>query len=311
MEKKELLSLIVNCYNEEETIPIFYDTVLLNLKEIKNIDYEIIFIDDASTDNTLNILRKLAKKNKKVKYISTTRRFGKEAGILAGYERAQGDYIVCIDVDLQDPPELLKQMYEKLRDTNYDCVATRSISRNGYSLIRKFFTWCYYLILKAITPLEMKSGIRDYRMITKRVKESILQMPEYNRYSRYLFEYLGYKTYWIEFDNKERVAGTTKWSFKKLFGVAMEAIITSSTMLLNIPIFIGIFNIFISIVITFVNIFVNYSIKLYIFNLFLFFSGLIAICIGLNSLYLSKMNLEIKKRPLYIINETEERIERE
>lgn len=300
---KQLLSVIVNCYNEEETIPIFYDTIIPILKNIKELDYELVFIDDASTDNTLKIIKRLAKKDSKVKYLSTTRRFGKEAGIYAGYEKAKGDYIVSIDVDLQDPPELLEKMYSIIKNEGYDCVATRSVSRNGYSILRKFFTACYYIILKFITPIEMKPGIRDYRMVTKRVKDSIISMPEYNRYSRYLFEYLGYSTYWIEFDNRERAAGSTKWNFKKLFGVAIEAILTSSTTMLNIPIFIGVICLAVSIILSIIDIFIAISIKIYILYLLLFAVGIITICIGINSLYIAKMNLEIKNRPKYIIKE--------
>ena len=300
---KQLLSVIVNCYNEEETIPIFYDTIIPILKNIKELDYELVFIDDASTDNTLKIIKRLAKKDSKVKYLSTTRRFGKEAGIYAGYEKAKGDYIVSIDVDLQDPPELLEKMYSIIKNEGYDCVATRSVSRNGYSILRKFFTACYYIILKFITPIEMKPGIRDYRMVTKRVKDSIISMAEYNRYSRYLFEYLGYSTYWIEFDNRERAAGSTKWNFKKLFGVAIEAILTSSTTMLNIPIFIGVICLAVSIILSIIDIFIAISIKIYILYLLLFAVGIITICIGINSLYIAKMNLEIKNRPKYIIKE--------
>ncbi|HIU11411.1 MAG TPA: glycosyltransferase family 2 protein [Candidatus Onthocola stercorigallinarum] len=302
--KKELLSIIVNCYNEEETIPIFYDTIVPIIEKIKNLDYEIIFIDDCSSDKTLEIIKNIAKKSKKVKYLSTTRRFGKEAGILAGYEHAKGDYIVSIDVDLQDPPELIVEMYNILKKQNYDCVATRSVSRNGYSFLRKIFTKSYYFILRKLTPLEMKEGIRDFRMVTRRVAKDLVNMKEYNRYSRYLFEYLGYKTYWIEFDNQERVAGKTKWNFFKLFQVAMEAILTSSNYLLYLPIILGIVLFIISIIMAVVILFVEESLKIFILTITLFIGSLIIITIGINALYISKMYLEIKNRPKYVIKES-------
>ena len=302
--KKELLSIIVNCYNEEETIPIFYDTIVPIIEKIKNLDYEIIFIDDCSSDKTLEIIKNIAKKSKKVKYLSTTRRFGKEAGILAGYEHAKGYYIVSIDVDLQDPPELIVEMYNILKKQNYDCVATRSVSRNGYSFLRKIFTKSYYFILRKLTPLEMKEGIRDFRMVTRRVAKDLVNMKEYNRYSRYLFEYLGYKTYWIEFDNQERVAGKTKWNFFKLFQVAMEAILTSSNYLLYLPIILGIVLFIISIIMAVVILFVEESLKIFILTITLFIGSLIIITIGINALYISKMYLEIKNRPKYVIKES-------
>lgn len=301
---RELLSIIVNCYNEEETINIFYDKITPIIKSIKNLNYEIIFIDDCSSDKTLDIIKKISEKDSNVKYLSTTRRFGKEAGILAGYEHARGDYIVSIDVDLQDPPELIVDMYNKIKNEKYDCVATRSISRNGYSVFRKIFTKMYYLILNAMTPLEMKEGIRDYRMVTKRVAKDIINMKEYNRYSRYLFEYLGYKTYWIEFDNKERAAGKTKWNFFKLLQVAIEAILSSSSSLLFFPIIVGIVLFIISIIMIVITLFINESIKVFILTVVLFIGSLIIMMIGINSLYISKMNLEIKNRPKYIIKES-------
>lgn len=302
--KEGLLSIIVNCYNEEETIPIFYDKIIPIIEEIKNLDYEIIFIDDCSADKTLTIIKKIAARNKKVKYISTTRRFGKEAGILAGYEHAKGDYIVSIDVDLQDPPELIAKMYNILKKQKYDCVATHSVSRNGYSFLRKLFTKSYYFILRKLTPLEMKEGIRDFRMVTKRVAKDLINMKEYNRYSRYLFEYLGYKTFWIEFDNQERVAGKTKWNFFKLFQVAMEAILTSSNYLLYFPIILGIILFIISIVMAIIILFIEESIKLFVLTTILFIGSLIIIAIGINALYISKMYLEIKDRPKYVIKES-------
>lgn len=301
---KKLLSVIVNCYNEEETIPTFYKTIKPILNKIENLDYEILFIDDSSSDKTLSIIKELAKKDSKIKYLSTTRRFGKEAGILAGYEHANGDYIVSIDVDLQDPPELIVEMYNKIRNEGYDCVATRSVSRNGYSFFRKLFTKIYYSILKLITPLEMKEGIRDFRMVTRKVAQDLINMKEYNRYSRYLFEYLGYKTYWIEFDNQERVAGKTKWNFFKLFQVAMEAILTSSNYLLYFPIILGIILFVVSIIIAIISLIISESVKLYILTVVLFIGSLIIISIGINSLYISKMYLEVKNRPKYVIRES-------
>lgn len=308
-QEKNLLSVIINCYNEEETIENFYNKVVPILNSIKNVDYELIFIDDNSSDNTLNVIKSLTKKNNKVKFISMARNFGKEQGIFAGYEKANGDYIVSIDVDLQDPPELIPKMYNILKNENYDSVATSSTTRLGYSIPRKLFTYIYYLLLNKISSLEMKEGIRDFRMVNRKVAKSILSMREYSRYSRYLFAYAGFKTFWIEFPIQERSAGKTKWNFNRLFAVAMDAYLSSSVKFLYIPLFSGVVLLILSfllgIFMIFNSVFNILSINLVVYFLLLFGFSLIFIFIGINSLYISKIYSQVLNRPIYIVSETE------
>lgn len=307
--KKELLSVIVNCYNEEETIEIFYEKIMSIIKKLP-LDYELIFIDDCSKDNTLSIIKNLNKIDSNVKYISTSRNFGKESGLYAGLEKAKGDYIVSIDVDLQDPPELLTDMYNAIKNEGYDCIATRSVTRNGYSILRKIFTATYYKILKKLSSLEMREGIRDFRMITKRVKDVILSMKEYNRYSRYLYAYAGFKTKWIEFPNQERVAGKTKWSFKRLFCVAVDAFLSSSVKPLYIPVFIGLISFIASIILSIVLIINsccnNFSHLLLLYLIITLLFSMLSFMIGIGCIYISRIYSEVLNRPIYITRETEE-----
>lgn len=304
------ISIIVPCYNEEEAIPLFYNEVTKTLDNMK-VKYELIFNNDGSTDKTLDILRDLAKKDKNVRYISFSRNFGKEAGILAGLEAATGDYVAMMDVDLQDPPELLPKMYRILEETDFDCVATRSVSRNGYSKIRKFFTKCYYKIINKISKTEIVDGARDFRLMTRQMVDAILNLKEYNRYSKGIFSWVGFKTEWIEFENQERVAGTTKWNFWKLFAYAMESIVGFSTVPLVISSIIGIIFCLISFIMV-----VAIIIKTLIFGdpvagwpslvcIIFFVSGVQLFCIGIMGQYLSKTYLEVKNRPIYIVKETE------
>lgn len=304
------ISIIVPCYNEEEAIPLFYNEVTKTLDNMK-VKYELIFNNDGSTDKTLDILRDLAKKDKNVRYISFSRNFGKEAGILAGLEAATGDYVAMMDVDLQDPPELLPKMYRILEETDFDCVATRSVSRNGYSRIRKFFTKCYYKIINKISKTEIVDGARDFRLMTRQMVDAILNLKEYNRYSKGIFSWVGFKTEWIEFENQERVAGTTKWNFWKLFAYAMESIVGFSTVPLVISSIIGIIFCLISFIMV-----VAIIIKTLIFGdpvagwpslvcIIFFVSGVQLFCIGIMGQYLSKTYLEVKNRPIYIVKETE------
>ncbi len=303
---KEKLSIIVNCYNEEETINIFYDTVkkILNQNKIR---YEMIFINDNSIDNTLKVIKKLASSDSNVKYISTSRNFGKEAGIYAGYEHATGDFIVCMDVDLQDPPVLLPKMYKLLQSGEYDAVATYSVTRNGYSFLRKSFTKLYYSLLKKATYFNMREGIRDYRMVNRKVATEILNMKEYSRYSRYLFEYAGFKTYWIEFENPERVAGNTKWGGKKLLSTAIDGFLQSDK-LLYIPLGLSILNfvLFIIFIISFIILLAvdKYNTILLASSIFTFTLTFISGLFTINNLYIARIFNQVLNRPIYIVGET-------
>ena len=245
--KKDVISIVVPCYNEEESIPLFYQEMIKIVEKMKKqVTFELIFVNDGSKDKTLEELRKLASTDKNVHYVSFSRNFGKEAAMLAGLEASTGDYVTTMDVDLQDPPYLLEEMYRLVTEEGYDCVATKSTSRNGYSFFRKFCTKWYYRIIGAISKTEMVAGARDYRLMTRQMVDAILSMKEYNRYSKGLFSFVGLDAKWIEFENQERVAGTTKWSFWKLFSYALDGITAFSTVPLVLAAIIGVLFCFIA-----------------------------------------------------------------
>jgi len=304
------ISIVVPCYNEEESLPYFYDEVEKIVKKIKA-DIEYIFVNDGSRDNTLKILKFLAKKDKRVKFISFSRNFGKEAAILAGLEYSTGDYVTTMDADLQDPPELLLEMYDALENEDYDICAAKSKSRNGYSFFRKLFTGWFYKIIEKISKTEMVDGARDFRLMRRVVVDAVISMQEYNRYSKGLFSFVGFKTKWLEFENRERVAGNTKWNFWKLFAYAIEGIVAFSTAPLIISALLGVILCFISFIMILVII-----AKTLIFGdpvsgwpslvcIIFFLSGVQLFATGIIGEYLAKTYLETKKRPIYIIRETE------
>ena len=304
------ISIVVPCYNEEETLPIFYEEMQKIVKEMsKEAKFEFVFVNDGSKDKTLAILRGLAKKDKNVRYLSFSRNFGKEAGIYAGLKNATGDYICTMDVDLQDPPSLLKEMFKTLETGEYDCCAAKSTSRNGYSFLRKTFTKWFYKLINKLSKVEMVDGARDFRLFTRQMLDSILEMEEYNRYSKGIFSFVGYNTKWLEYENTERVAGTTKWSFWKLFIYAIDGITAFSTTPLIISVFIGIIFCLIAFIMVIVVI-----IKTLVFGdpvsgwpslacIIIFTSGVQLFFFGVMGMYLSKIYLEVKKRPLYIVDD--------
>lgn len=302
------LSIIVPCFNEEESIPYFYDEVK---KVTKNMDIklELIFVDDGSRDKTLEVIKSKTD-DKEVKYISFSRNFGKEAAMYAGLSMASGDYVTIMDVDLQDPPSLLPEMVRLIEEEGYDCVATKSTSRNGYSFLRKTFTKWFYDIIGKMSKTEMVPGARDYRLMTRQMVEAVLSMKEYNRYSKGLFSFVGFKTKWIEFENKERVAGTTKWNFWKLFSYALDGIVGFSTAPLTMAAFIGVLFCLIAFIMIIVII-----VKTLAFGdptsgwpslvcIIFMVSGIQLLCLGVIGEYLAKMYLEVKQRPIYIIKES-------
>lgn len=302
------LSIIVPCFNEEESIPYFYDEVK---KVTKNMDIkmELIFVDDGSKDKTLEVIKSKTD-DKEVKYISFSRNFGKEAAMYAGLSMASGDYITIMDVDLQDPPSLLPEMVRLIEEEGYDCVATKSTSRNGYSFLRKTFTKWFYDIIGKMSKTEMVPGARDYRLMTRQMVDAVLSMKEYNRYSKGLFSFVGFKTKWIEFENKERVAGTTKWNFWKLFSYALDGIVGFSTAPLTMAAFIGVLFCLIAFIMIIVIIVKTLafgdptsgwpSLACIIFMV----SGIQLLCLGIIGEYLAKMYMEVKQRPIYIIKES-------
>lgn len=305
----EKISIVVPCYNEEEAMPYFYEEITKVAKEMNKVNFEIIFVNDGSKDKTLEIARELSKKDKRVRYVSFSRNFGKEAAMLAGLDASTGDYVALMDADLQDPPALLEEMYNSIKNEGYDCVASRRVTRKGEPKIRSFFAEMYYKLINKISKTEIVNGARDFRLMTRQMVDSILTLREYNRYSKGIFSWVGYKTKWLEYENIERVAGTTKWNFWKLFGYAIESIIAFSTVPLALPIFFGIlFCIasFILLIIIIVKICTDVLLLLLPLYFFLSLSvGIILICLGIVGEYIAKSYLEIKNRPTYIIKETE------
>lgn len=304
------ISIVVPCYNEEESIPLFYEEINKTSKEIKDYNFEFIFVNDGSKDNSALIMKELAKEDKRVKFIDFSRNFGKEAAMYAGLELSSGDFITTMDVDLQDPPSLLPEMIKGITEEGYDCVATKSTSRNGYSFLRKTFTRWFYKIIAKISKTEMVAGARDYRLMTRQMVDAIINMKEYNRYSKGLFSFVGFKTKWIEFENQERVAGTTKWNFWKLFSYAIDGIVGFSTAPLIVSSIIGVLFCLISFILI-----IFIIVKTLIFGdptsgwpslacIIFFVSGVQLFCIGIIGQYLSKVYLEVKNRPIYIIKDT-------
>lgn len=303
------LDIVVPCYNEEESIMFFYKEVQ-NVKKDLNVNVNIIFVNDGSKDKTLEIIKGLSKKDKNVKYISFSRNFGKEAAMLAGLEHSNGDYVTIMDVDLQDPPSLLKEMLDLIENEGYDIVGSRRVTRKGEPVIRSFFARCFYKIINKLSKVEMVDGARDFRLMTRQVVDSVLSLKEFNRYSKGLFSYVGYKTKWLEYENVERVAGETKWSFWKLFIYAIDGIVAFSTVPLVLSTVIG----FILCLIAFIMI-VVVIVKTLVFGdptsgwpslvcIILLLSGFMFLSLGIIGEYLSKIYIEVKKRPIYIIKES-------
>ena len=236
---KQLISIIVPCYNEEESLAIFYKEINKISKEMKEVDFEFLFVNDGSSDNTLLELRKLAKKDERVRYISFSRNFGKEAGMYAGLQNAKGDFVAIMDADMQDPPSMIQTMYESIKNEGYDCVALCSPKHSDYSPLRKFLTNCWYKLIGKISSTPQVPGARDFRLMKRKVVDSIVSMQEYNRYSKGIFSFVGFNTKWIEYETPERVAGNSKFNFWKLFKYALEGILAFSTTPLVISAFVG------------------------------------------------------------------------
>lgn len=306
------LSIIVPCHNEEESLPLFYEEMKKVSDSLKKrVTIELILVNDGSTDQTLAIMRDLCKKNDQVHYLSFSRNFGKEAAMYAGMEHATGDYVTIMDADLQDPPSLLPAMLDGIEKEGFDCVATKSTSRNGYSFFRKIFTKWFYGLIGKLSKTEMIPGARDYRLMTRQMVDAILSLPEYNRYSKGLFSFVGFDTKWIEFENQERIAGTSKWNFWKLFSYAIEGIVAFSTTPLVLAALIGVLFCIIAFVLILVII-----VKTLIWGdpvsgwpslvcIIFMVSGIQLFCTGIIGEYLSKTYLETKKRAIYIIKESD------
>lgn len=308
-----LLTVVVPCYNEEEAIPFFYEEMLKTIevfnKDFPSVEFEMLFIDDGSKDKTLKVLREYNERDKRVRYVSFSRNFGKEAGIYAGLDNAKGDYVVIMDADLQDPPSLLPEMFKAVTEEGFDSAATRRVTRKGEPVIRSFFARMFYKLMARISKTEIVDGARDYRIMTRQMVDAILSMGEYNRFTKGIYGWVGFETKWFEYENVERVAGETKWSFWKLFLYSIEGVIGFSTAPLVISSFFGI----LCMLLAFVMI-VFIIIRKLIYGdptsgwpslvcIIMLIGGMQLSCIGIVGEYLAKTYLETKHRPIYIAKE--------
>ena len=309
------LSLIIPCYNEQSALPIFYKETLGVVEKI-GCEYEMLFVDDGSKDDTLQILKDFAKENKNVTYISFSRNFGKEAAMYAGFCNASGDYIAVMDADMQDPPALLPKMIEILENGEYDSVATRRVNRLGEPPVRSIFAKAFYKIINKISDADIVDGARDFRLMKREMVNAIISMSEYNRFSKGIFGWIGFKTYWLPYENVERVAGKTKWSFWKLLKYSVNGIVNFSNVPLNIASWFGIIMTAVSfLALLFI------VIRQFIFGdpvagwasticTIIFVGGIQLFCIGIMGQYIAKIYMESKKRPHYIIAQTNKEVEK-
>lgn len=309
------VSAIIPCYNEQEALPYFLKEIRLvadRMSATKDVVFEFLFVNDGSKDRTLDILREAALVDKRVRYISFSRNFGKEAAMYAGLKNAAGDYVAIMDADMQDPPTLLPEMYEALQSDEYDSVATRRVDRKGEPPIRSFFARCFYRIINRISDADIVDGARDFRLMKRQMVDAILSMSEYNRFSKGIFGWVGFRTKWLPYENVERVAGETKWSFWKLFKYSVQGIIAFSTAPLAISSVLDVILCFVAFLMIVVIV-----VKTLAFGdpvggwpslacITLFLGGIQLLCIGILGQYLAKTYLETKHRPIYIVAETSE-----
>lgn len=308
-DRKKKITVIVPCYNEEASLHYFYEEIQRVAAQMTETAFEYLFVDDGSRDGTMKVIRELAAKDKKVAYVSFSRNFGKEAAMYAGLRHAGGDYVVIMDTDLQDPPSLLPQMYHAVTEEGYDSVATRRVTRKGEPAIRSFFARRFYHLMNRISDVELMDGARDYRLMSRAYVDALLSLGEYNRFSKGLFGWVGFRTKWLEFENVERVAGETKWSFWKLFRYSLDGIVAFSSTPLYISSILGAGMCGIAVMaILFI------IVRQLLFGgsaygwpsmacIVILIGGLQLLCVGILGLYLSKAYLEVKHRPIYIARE--------
>lgn len=315
----ELISVIVPCYNEQESLPLFYRKITAvtdGMKQkyyndnIAELNFEFLFINDGSKDDTLKILRELAADDRRVRYVSFSRNFGKEAAMLAGLEQSRGDYCVILDADLQHPPKLIPQMYDYVRSGEYDCAATRRISRKGESKVLSFFARSFYKIINSISQTHIVDGAQDFRFMTRQMVNAILDMPERNRFSKGIFSWVGFDTKFIEVENTERAAGKTTWNFRKLFLYSLEGIFAFSTAPLWLSLIMGIIFCLLALAMVIKTLIFGEAMsgEPVIISLICLIGGIQLFCMGVTGQYISKMYTESKGRPVYIIKETEDTI---
>lgn len=308
-----LISLVVPCYNEETALPILYDELIRVFAILSNQDiFEIILVDDGSNDKTLETMKALAVKDSRVKYISFSRNFGKEAAMFAGLEQSKGDYVAILDADMQDPPKLIPTMIEILNSRKYDIVAARRVTRTGEPKIRSFFARMFYKLINNMCDIEIADGARDFRLMTRTAVNAVLALGERQRFSKGIFSWIGFRTYWIEHENVERAAGETKWSFWKLFKYAIDGIVSFTTAPMRLATYTGFFFAFAAFAYM-----IYYFIRAIILKIYnhvpgypsllcfiLFIGGLILMALGILGEYIGRIFVEVKRRPIYIVSES-------
>jgi len=306
------ISVVVPCYNEEEVLPLFYKEITKVISSIKECEFEVLFINDGSADGTLKILKEFAEKDEQMKFISFSRNFGKEAAIYAGLQNATGEFVVLMDADLQDPPELISSMYRILKEEDVDCVGTRRVTRKGEPVVRSFFARMFYRIINKIAKINIVDGARDFRMMKRNMVDAILGVSEVNRFSKGIFSWVGFDTKWIPYENVNRAAGKTKWSFWSLFRYSIEGIVGYSTMPLTFAALLGVLFCFIALIMVCVIV-----VRTLMWGdstagwpslvcIICFIGGIQLFCIGILGEYLAKTYLETKKRPIYVVKEKSE-----
>lgn len=304
------ISIIIPCLNEEEALPVYYQKMSAVMEQMKEAEFELLFVDDGSTDGTLSIMKEMHQKDARCCFLSFSRNFGKEAAIYAGLKNAKGDYVAVMDVDLQDPPELLPEMYRVVTEDGYECVAAKRSTRTGEPRIRSFFSEKFYQLINRISRVRLVSGARDYRLMSRKMVEAVLEMSEYNRFSKGIFEWVWFETKWLEYENVERSAGETKWSVRKLFWYSLEGITGFSVAPLSLAsvmgmVFCGLSFLMIVVIIVRTLIWGDPvsgwpSLVCIIFMV----SGIQLFCTGIVGQYLSKTYLETKHRPVFILKES-------
>lgn len=306
----ELISLIVPCFNEESALPLFWEKVSQVMEQMKEQEFEVIFVDDGSTDGTMAEIEKLAIADTRVKYVSFSRNFGKESAMYAGFQYARGDYIATMDADLQDPPDLLPELYHAVAVEGYDSAATRRVTRKGEPPVRSFFAHMFYRLINRMSNVDIVDGARDFRFMNRKFVNALLELKEYNRFSKGLFGWVGFKTKWIEFENVKRVAGETKWSFWKLFKYSIEGMVAFTTTPLVVASFAGFLLCMLSFIAT---IFIVVRKALMgdpvpgwpsLACIITFLCGILLFFMGILGQYMAKMYLEIKNRPIYLVDKT-------
>lgn len=308
--KKELITLIIPCYNEEPALPYLYKELNNVTEKMNKYDFEFLFVNDGSKDKTLEVLKDYAQKDGRVTYLSFSRNFGKEAAMYAGFKSSKGDYVAVMDADMQDPPSLLPEMIKYIESGEYDSVATRRVTREGEPPIRSFFARQFYKLINKISDADIVDGARDFRLMKREMVDAIIEIGEQNRFSKGIFGWIGFRTKWLPFENVERVAGETKWSFWSLLKYSIDGIVNFSQVPLSIASFIGLFFTFLAFVFIIII-----MVRKWIFGdpvsgwpslacIIIFVGGVQLFCIGIVGQYLAKTYVEVKKRPHYIIGET-------